>query len=57
MNQLGDTEALEMKFEIKSPSFLFFTSNELGSSEFQGTFHTNISSALRCMGHQDEAAA
>ena len=54
MNQRRDLEALEMMFQNKSPSIFPF--NELGSSEFQGTFHTNMSSALRCMGREDEAA-
>ena len=55
MNQLGDLEALGMIFEIKSPSIYPF--NVLGSSEFHGTFHTNMISALQCMGREDEAAA
>ena len=54
MNQRRDLEALEIIVESKSPTIYPF--NELGSSEFQGTFHTCMSSALRCRGRENEAA-
>lgn len=54
MKQRRDVEALEMMFEIES--LATFPLNELGASEFYETLYRNMSSALRSMGREDEAA-
>ena len=54
IKQPRDVEALEMMYQIESPATFPF--NEHSSSEFYETFHRYMSSALRCMGCEDEAA-
>ena len=53
MKQPRDLEALKMMYQIESPPTFPF--NEHTSSEFYGTFHRYMSSALLCMGREDEA--
>eukprot|EP00933_Yihiella_yeosuensis_P068485 TRINITY_DN7416_c0_g2_i1.p1 TRINITY_DN7416_c0_g2~~TRINITY_DN7416_c0_g2_i1.p1 ORF type:complete len:630 (-),score=136.31 TRINITY_DN7416_c0_g2_i1:21-1910(-) len=54
MKQSRDVEALEMMYEIES--LASFPLDEPGASEFYETLYRNMSSALRRMGREDEAA-
>jgi len=54
MKQRRDAEAVEMMYEIES--LATFTLDEAGASEFYETLYRNMSSGLRSMGREDEAA-
>merc|ERR1740129_980647 len=54
MKQRRDAEAVEMMYEIES--LASFPRGEPGASEFFETLYRNMSSALRSMGREDEAA-
>ncbi|CAE8587922.1 unnamed protein product [Polarella glacialis] len=54
MKQSRDVEALEMMYEMES--LASFPVEEPGASEFYETLYRNMSSALRRMGREDEAA-
>jgi len=54
MKQRRDAEAVEMMYEIES--LATFTLEEPGASEFYETLYRNMSSGLRSMGREDEAA-
>lgn len=52
--QSRDTEALEMMFEMQS--LASFSMHEPSASEFYETLYRNMSSSLRRMGREDNAA-
>eukprot|EP00931_Biecheleriopsis_adriatica_P120084 TRINITY_DN95231_c0_g1_i1.p1 TRINITY_DN95231_c0_g1~~TRINITY_DN95231_c0_g1_i1.p1 ORF type:complete len:562 (-),score=136.08 TRINITY_DN95231_c0_g1_i1:15-1700(-) len=54
MKQSRDVEALEMMYEMES--LASFDMDEPGASEFYETLYRNMSSGLRRMGREDEAA-
>merc|ERR1719410_883470 len=54
MKQRRNAEALEMMYEIES--LASFPLEEPGASEFYETLYRNMSSCLRSMGREDEAA-
>jgi len=55
MKQRRDFESLEMMYEMES--LAAFPLEEKGASEFYETLYRNMSSALRSMGREEEAAA